>query len=180
MGQMVNTTENDVLGYNTAIQLAERNGGTNTAVTLRRNGPPPYTDDGMALKYATYNNLLFDAMGNTRLEMVLLIVPQLAREYGLWDRANFDRGLIESFAAVYPQLRELDFMTEANTVDLPMFFLHGRNDVNAMAPLVERYYNALHAPHKELIWTESGHGASAQEILDTMVNRVLPQTMPAP
>lgn len=178
-GQMVNTTENDVFGYELAVKVATESGDTNTAESLRRNGPPPYDGDGMALKYAVYNNVLFDYMDNARLELVLLLVPQFAREYGLWDRVNFDRGLIESYAAVYPQLRDLDFTTQANKIDVPMYFLHGRNDVNAVSSLVERYYNVLQAPHKELIWIESGHGATAKEILDTLVNRILPQTQSA-
>jgi hypothetical protein len=43
---------------------------------------------------------------------------------------------------------------------------------------VERYYHGLQAPHKELIWLESGHGATAEETLEVMVNRVLAQTQP--
>ena len=177
-GQMVNTTENDRAGYALAIQIASERGDTGTANTLRSYGPPPYTGDGMALKYAAYNNVLFDYMGDARLEVVLLLVPQLAREYGLWDRVNFDRGLIESYSVLYPQLRDLDFTTEARQVGVPMFFLVGRNDVNAMASLVERYYTVLQAPHKELIWLESGHGASASDIHDALLNRVLPHTQP--
>lgn len=176
MGQMVNTTENDRIGYELALRIANERGDMNLAETLRRNGPPPYGGEGMALKYAVYNNVLFDYMGNARLELILTLVPQLAREYGLWDRVNFDRGLIESFAVVYPQLRELDFTTEANQIDVPMYFLHGHNDVNATASLVERYFNVLQAPRKELIWLESGHSAGADEILDAMLNHVLPQT----
>jgi hypothetical protein len=73
---------------------------------------------------------------------------------------------------------DLDFTTEAAKVDMPMYFLVGRRDVNAMASLVERYYSLLDAPHKELIWLDSAHGAGPDEILDAMVNRVLPQTHP--
>jgi pimeloyl-ACP methyl ester carboxylesterase len=176
MGQMVNTTENDRFGYDLAVRVATDRGDARTADALRRNGPPPYDGEGMALKYAAYNNVLFDHMGNARLELILLLVPQLAREYGLADRLNFDRGLIESYTVLYPQLRDLDFTTEARRVEVPMFFLVGRNDVNAVAALVERYYQQLQAPHKEIIWLESGHGASAEEIRDAMLTRVLPMT----
>lgn len=58
----------------------------------------------------------------------------------------------------------------------PMYFLVGRHDVNAMASLVEDYYNELQAPHKELIWLESGHGASAEDMVDALVNQVLPES----
>lgn len=178
MGQMVNTTENDRMGYELALKITTERGDIRTANRLRAYGPPPYVGDGMALKYALYNNILFDSMGNARLEFVLLLVPQLAQEYGLWDRVNFDRGLIQSYAVLYPQLRDLDFTTQAAKIDVPMFFLHGRNDVNAVSSLVERYYNGLHAPYKELIWLDSGHGAGPAEIQDALVNHVLVQAPP--
>jgi CubicO group peptidase (beta-lactamase class C family) len=146
--------------------------------TLLRNGPPPYDGDGMAMKYAVYNNVLFRHMESPTLELILLMVPQFAREYGLLDRVNFARGLIESFPVVYPQLRDLDFITQASTLEVPIYFLVGRQDINAMAPLVERYYNALKAPHKELIWLEGGHGATPEQLADAFVNKVLTQTYP--
>jgi pimeloyl-ACP methyl ester carboxylesterase len=172
-GQMVNTTENDRLGYQFALKVAGERGDTTTVDTLRHNGPPPYVGDGMAMKYVAYNDVLFSYMGSPSLEMVLLLAPQFAPEYGLLDKVNFDRGLIELYAVLYPQLRDLDFMRSATRLDVPIYFLVGRHDVNAMASLVERYYNVLQAPHKELIWLDSGHGASADDILDAMVNHVL-------
>lgn len=171
-GQMVNTTENDRLGYELAIEWLTERGDARAAEGLRRNGPPPYFGDGMALKYAAYNNVLFDYMGSARLEMILLVVPQFAREYGLVDKVNFARGLIESFPVVYGQLHDLDFTTQAAQLDVPIYYLVGR-DVNAMAPLVERYYEVLEAPYKELIRLESGHGATAEEYRDALVNHVL-------
>lgn len=177
-GQMVNTTENDRMGYEIALRTAAERGHADTVNKLRANGPPPYTGDGMALKYAAYNNVLFDIMGSPSLETVLLLVPQFAREYGLLDKANFARGLAESFTVVYPQLQDLDFTTQAAKLDLPVYFLVGRQDINAMASLVERYYNVLEAPYKEIIWLESGHGASRDELLDAMVNHVLAQARP--
>jgi pimeloyl-ACP methyl ester carboxylesterase len=177
-GQMVNTTENDRMGYEIALRTAAERNDNGTVKKLRRNGPPPYAGERMAIKYATYNNVLFDIMGSPRLEMVLLLAPQFAREYGLLDKVNFARGLVESFTVVYPQLYDLDFTTQAARLDLPVYFLVGRQDINAMASLVERYYNVLEATHKELIWLESGHGASSEELLEAMVNHVLPQRKP--
>lgn len=177
-GQMVNTTENDRLGYEIALDDATQRGDTATVNRLIYNGPPPYSGPGMAMKYALYNNVLFRYMDSATLEVVLLVVPQLAKEYGLIDKVNFARGLIDSFPVVYPQLRDLDFTTQAATLSVPVYFLVGRNDVNAVASLVERYYNVLNAPQKKLIWVEGGHGATAEQIVDTLVNTVLEQTYP--
>jgi hypothetical protein len=60
-----------------------------------------------------YNNVLLDHMGSLRIEQVLVLVPQFAREYGLVDKVNFARGLIDSYPVLYPQLRDLDFTTQA-------------------------------------------------------------------
>ena len=117
-------------------------------------------------------------MDSPTLDLVLLLVPHFAREYGLVDRANFARGLLDSFPVVYAQLHALDFETQAAQLDLPVYFLVGHEDVNAMASLVERYYNGLQAPHKELIWLASGHGATPEELTDALVNKVLAQTQP--
>jgi pimeloyl-ACP methyl ester carboxylesterase len=178
IGQMVNTTENDQMGYRLALKLVEEKGDYKLLDRLTAYGEPPYTGDGMAIKYAVYNNVLFDYMGSANLQTVLLLVPQFAREYGLVDKINFARGLAESFAVVYPQLQGLDFAVEAPNMEVPMYFLVGRRDVNAMASLVEEYYNILQAPYKELIWMESGHGATSGDILDTMINHVMVNSPP--
>jgi hypothetical protein len=62
-----------------------------------------------------------------------------------------------------------------------VYFFKGRKDVNAMVSLAELYYNVLQAPHKELIWSTSGHGiqgADPNQVVDVLVNRVLAQTWP--
>lgn len=82
---------------------------------------------------------------------------------------------------LYPQLQDLDFTTQAARLDVPVYFFEGRKDVNAMTSLVEHYYRMLQAPHKELIWSSSGHGiagADPKQVVDVMVNHVLKQTWP--
>jgi pimeloyl-ACP methyl ester carboxylesterase len=180
-GQMVNTAENDLLGYELALRYVGERGDTATAELLRRNGPPPYRGDGMVGKYVAYIDVLNDYMGAPRYALVVPIVPMFAPEYGLVDKVNHTRGLFDSFATVYPQLSDLDFTTQADKLDVPVYLLVGRRDVNAMASLAERYYNVLRAPHKELIWLEGGHGLSGEnhgQFVDLMVNTVLKQTYP--
>jgi pimeloyl-ACP methyl ester carboxylesterase len=67
-------------------------------------------------------------------------------------------------------------------IDVPVYFLVGRHDVNAPPALVEDYLKTLQAPRKELIWFEhSGHSPWVEEpdkTVDVMVNIVLPQTLP--
>jgi pimeloyl-ACP methyl ester carboxylesterase len=179
--QMVNTTENDVLGYELALQYLTEQGDMAQLETLRRNGPPPYTGANVTGRYVAYLDVLNDIMEAPRYALVVPIVPFLAPEYGLVDKINHTRGLIESFEVVYPQLRDLDFIQQAPHLEVPVYFLVGRDDVNAMAFLVERYYDVLEAPHKELFWMDGGHGlsgANLPQFEDIMVNTVLRQTYP--
>ena len=89
--------------------------------------------------------------------------------------------LIESFNVLYRQLKKLDFTTQAPKLNVPVYLFAGREDVNAMSSIVERYYNILEAPHKELIWLNGGHGlddSNINQFVDIMVNRVLAETYP--
>ena len=181
-GQMVNTTENDILGYELALDYLTQKGDTRTVETLRKNGPPPYTGENVTGRYVAYLDILNVYMDMPRLSVIVPIVPFMATEYGLVDKINHTRGVIDSFNTVYPQLKDLDFITQAPKLDVPVYIFAGRNDVNAMYTIVEEYCNVLEAPHKELIWLEGGHGLGGDNLhqfVDVMLNKVLVETYPA-
>jgi pimeloyl-ACP methyl ester carboxylesterase len=178
-GQMVNTTENDILGYELALDYLTKKGDIKTVEILRRNGPPPYAGDKVTGRYVAYLDVLQEYMQMPRYTVIVPLVPLFASEYGYVDKINHTRGLIESFNVVYPQLKDLEFMTQAPKLDVPVYLFAGRNDVNAMYTIVEEYYNVLEAPHKELIWLEGGHGLDGNNLhqfVDVMVNKVLAET----
>jgi pimeloyl-ACP methyl ester carboxylesterase len=181
-GQMVNTTENDILGYEFALDYLAKKGDTKTLEVLRRNGPPPYTGKNVTGRYVAFLDELNVYMGMPRLSLIVPIVPFFASEYGYMDKINHTRGIVDSFDAIYPQLEDLDFMAQASKLDVPVYFFVGRYDVNAMYTLVEEYYNLLEAPHKELIWLEGGHGLGGDNLhqfVDVMINQVLVETYPS-
>jgi pimeloyl-ACP methyl ester carboxylesterase len=93
-------------------------------------------------------------------------------------------GILATLTVVYPQLWDVDFRTQATRLEVPVYFLIGRHDVNASPALTKEYYQKLTAPHKELIWFEhSGHTPWTNEpdrFVDAMVNRVLATSRPHP
>ncbi len=178
-GQMVNIIRDDVMGYELALNYSVERGDAKMVETLQRNGPPPYTGEDMLDKYVTYLDVLNDYMNSPHYTVIVPIVPFIAPEYGLVDKINHTRGLIRSFEVVYPQLQDVDFITQAAKLDVPVYIFAGRNDVNAMSSLVEEYFNILEAPHKELIWLNGGHGLDGSNLgqfVDVMVNKVLAET----
>jgi pimeloyl-ACP methyl ester carboxylesterase len=132
-------------------------------------------------KYVAYLDVLNDYMNSPHYTVIVPIIPFVAPEYGFMDKINHTRGIVDSFPVVYPQLENLDFKTQASKLEVPVYIFAGRDDVNAMSSLVERYYNILEAPHKELIWLNGGHGLGDENIgqfVDVMVNKVLVQNQP--
>ncbi|PQJ27013.1 hypothetical protein BSZ35_18775 [Salinibacter sp. 10B] len=161
-GQMVRTTENDVMGYELALRYLEGRGETERLERLRRKGPPPYQSGNPILTYADYldvlNRIMSERAPGEGESHDILIDALLAPEYGFWDKVNWVRGLAKVFNVVYPQLEDLDLTTQAAEVEVPVYFFVGRHDVNAMTTLVEKYYAVLEAPRKEIVWFEkSGH-----------------------
>lgn len=184
-GQRTSVHEDDVLGYEFALEEATRQGNTPLVEKLRSNGPPPYTGWNMAIKNLDYLNVLnayasdhatAEATGHN-----LMSDAVTGPEYGLLDRFNWIRGLWEGFTQIYPQLDVIDFGTQATKLEVPVYFLQGRWDLVEMSSLLERWYAVLEAPHKEIIYFEnSGHTPHSWEpskVVDVIVNQILPQTV---
>jgi pimeloyl-ACP methyl ester carboxylesterase len=185
-GQMVAFKENDILCYEFALRWARERGDAQKVEQLERLGPPPYYGQGVAQKEAAFlldtyaymnQNPAVIRAGNTLRDMA-------GQEYGLYDKLNYVRGALETLNVVYPQLWEVDLRTQSPHLDVPVYFLKGRHDVNAPTSLTEEYFQLLSAPHKELIWFErSGHNPWISEpelFVDVMVSRVLAHAQPAP
>ncbi len=181
--QMVDFLETDSYDYTLAIRLAFESGDFVKVGKLMSQGPPPYYGEGVAWKVAEY--VLYLSQHMTRNPAITgpgydTLGDIASPEYGLVDKANYFRGLIATMNAVWPQLWEVDLREQAPRLQVPIYFLEGRHDVNAPPALVESYLEGLEAPHKELIWFEhSGHSPwvdEAAKVVDIMVNTVLADT----
>ncbi|MBE0689901.1 MAG: alpha/beta fold hydrolase [Anaerolineae bacterium] len=185
-GQMVTTTENDVLGYEFDLDYLAQRGETEAIERLRQIGPPPYSGSDMMWRYmdvfGVQNGYMNAHAHGEDVNHNLMFDSLLAPEYGLVDKVNWLRGLIDVFVNVYPQIADLDFRTQAAQLSVPVYIIKGRWDVNAMNSLVEDYFAILDAPHKELIWFEdSAHTPlwdSPRHFVEVMVDTVMAQTRP--
>lgn len=182
-GQMVAFLENDQMCYDFAVKWAQERGDTGKVDKLVRQGPPPYYGSGTAWAQATYlldtfsymnqNPAIADNGANTFRDLA-------APEYGLYDKVSWFRGVLETLDVVYPQLWNIDFRKQATKLEVPVYFLIGRHDINAPVVLAEQYYQLLDAPHKEIVWFEhSGHTpwvSESDRFVEAMVDTVLAQT----
>lgn len=159
--QMIDFAETERIDYATAMELAMDKNDTATVNKLEANGLPPYYGKNLTWKSAVYLNYLSNSMAsnpaihnpgyNTLRDI-------FSPEYGILDKINFARGIINTYNHVYQQLYDIDMRTDYISLDVPIYFFEGRYDFNAPTSLVEEYYNVLDCPEKEIVWFEhSGH-----------------------
>ncbi len=180
--QMVAFLETDLIAYDFAINWAQEKGDTQRVAELRAQGPPPYYGDNVAWQQVNYLRDTYAYMNQDPAIDTSFNTPRDlgSPEYGLLDIVNWARGPLDTLGVVYQQLWDVDFREQAPALDVPVYFLTGRHDVNAPPALIEEYYELLDAPHKEIVWFErSGHSpwvSESEKFVDVMVNTVLAQT----
>lgn len=185
--QMVDVQETDQTVYDLVLTRSRQIGDTQFVQTLEKQGPPPYSGKSTIRPYATLFSREY-AMFEVphikseayRREGDALMLMLKQPEYGWLDRVYYLLGMMNTFNVVYPQLQEMDFRQDATRLDLPVYIVLGRHDMNNPSPLPEEYFNLLEAPRKQLVYFEdSGHGMLWQEadkFHRLMVETVLPET----
>lgn len=160
-GQMVDFAQTEVDDYKLALKIAKERGDTAKVKQLERRGSPPYYGDSVIFDMLAYLQYLDNEMarrGNINPSKSNIYASVLAPEYGLIDKYNWAAGLFRTLDQVFPQLYNINFRKSATKLEVPMYFLLGRHDLNAPTYLAEEYYQLLNAPKKELVWFEhSGH-----------------------
>lgn len=160
-GQMVDFAETERIDYEKALEIAKLKNDMGIVKKLMANGVPPYYGKDVTWKSAVYLNYLSSYMARN---------PEIhnpgyntlrdlgSSEYGLLDKINSFRGIINTYNHVYQQLYDIDMRTDYAELAVPVYFFLGRHDVNAPTVLVEEYVEVLNAPSKKIVWFEySGH-----------------------
>lgn len=93
-------------------------------------------------------------------------------EHTLVDRINVFRGIMGSMRLLWPELSGVNLFEAVPELTIPVFVIEGRYDHEVPSEIAEKYFEALRAPSKELIWFEnSAHLPNAEE--RDAFNRVL-------
>ncbi len=159
-GQMVAFIETEIYCYNKALEIALAKADSKLVKKLKAQGAPPYYKE-ISLKSANYLMYLYKEMlrnPNINHNSHNTITDISGSEYGVFDKINYFIALYKTFDHVYPQLYDYDLRIDASNIEVPVYILHGKYDLNAPIYLVQDYFTVLNAPYKELICFEhSGH-----------------------
>ena len=75
-----------------------------------------------------------------------------SKEYSLFDFLLWPLGSARSLKTMWYEVVHIDLSKLVPNINVPVFFMSGKNDMNNPTSLVEKYYKELHAPAgKELI-----------------------------
>jgi pimeloyl-ACP methyl ester carboxylesterase len=186
-GQMVDPRETDNRLYDDVLAYAARTGDRALADRMRSFGRPPYRDTlGYAFVMGYYEKIepytdptayraLARRPGND-VGMMGLKAP----EYSLMGRVGVVRGLLDTFALMYPQLQGIDFRRDVTRLEIPVYVLVGDHELEARSALVPQWLDRLSAPRIVLErYHDSAHAPHATEFERFhrfMVDTVLPQT----
>jgi pimeloyl-ACP methyl ester carboxylesterase len=187
-GQMVSQRETDLRIYRGLMEHATRTGDHELTARLRSFGEPPYAD----VFANAYVMQQYEA-----LEPDYTLLPEVeklgedhfreigpwgvfGREYDLVEKVNVMRGLMETFARVYPQLQEIDFRRDVKRLEVPVYLLRGTSELAARDDLAVEWFNQLEAPRKRMYALDhAGHAVLTERagaLRTILTETVLPET----
>lgn len=161
-GQMVNLTETDTMFWEDSLDWAERTGNTRLAATLRQNGTPPYSDllDYEPAISHEHDWNPYPGLDTSKEMPFNTFVP----ENGLMDRVNALRGLLDTFAALYPQIQTVDLREDAASLEVPVYIVTGKYEARGRTVPAQAWFESLEAPYKEwVVFERSGHRPHFEE-----------------
>jgi pimeloyl-ACP methyl ester carboxylesterase len=187
-GQMVSQRETDLRIYRDLLAHARATGDGGLAAKLRSFGPPPYDDvyanafvmqhyEALEPKYT-----FVDQVKRVEDEHFRELGPWgvLGREYDLVEKVNVLRGLLETFAVLYPQLQGIDFRRDVPRLEVPVYVVRGAAELAARDDLAVEWFQQLDAPRKQLIsFGHAGHAVLTERpdgFRTLLLETVLPET----
>ena len=185
VGQMVSPAETDRIFYRDTLAWASESGNTGVVDKLTRSGPPPYTtmlDYEPALSYEQevypYSHAGNSEGAGGMGENIFV------GEYTLLEQLHIFGGFMDTFSVLYPQIQDVDFRTQATSLDVPVYLVEGRHEAPGRAQLAKQWFALLEAPSKKLATFEnSGHRPlweQPTQFHDLMTSTVLAETALTP
>lgn len=182
VGQMVSQGATDKIFYEDTLAWAREEGNTDLVDTLEASGPPPYTD---VLNYeAALSPQMevhpYDHSANSE-GAGQMSENLLVEEYTLLEQVHVLGATVDVFSVLYPQLQDIDFRTQATSLEVPVYLAQGRHEAPGRQLLVQEWFEQLHAPSKQLTYFEtSGHRplweqpAEFQDLMATVLAETAP------
>lgn len=167
MGQMVSGRENERVGYEMTLKLAEEAGNAQAVKELKELAPYPEADGTLPIEKVNNERKWSVALGGltygrSDLDYYFDLV-KLSPEYTVSNMAAIDKGSRLSLGRLFPELMRFDF-TGITRWRCPIVMIAGRHDLTTPGSPVEAWMKRVQAPSKKMIWLEnSAHMMMVEE-----------------
>lgn len=167
IGQVVNLIENERLSYAYVLDQARRRGDVNAVKELEG-----IRDYYLPSKYSIWKIFKqrsylakYGGVFHGRDNYSLLFEADTKGEYSLFDLLPFFLGGYKSISEMWPELMHTVKLEKTDTIfNIPVYFFTGAHDYNVPFELTEKYFRAVKAPRKGLVWfNRSAHMAGFEE-----------------
>lgn len=79
-------------------------------------------------------------------------------EYTFLEKLHIFGGFMDTFSVLYPQIQDLDFRTQATSLEVPVYLAQGAHETPGRAAPAQQWFDLLDAPSKKLVtFDTSGH-----------------------
>jgi len=183
VGQVINTEQNEEVGYRDTLRQARYSHNEQAVKNLESIAPypPPNLDFG---KMSILRDWERDLLGPppsapvfTDIKKILLSVVS-APEYSLVDDYGWIHSTQFSISILLPEIMRIDLTKLGLDFRAPVFLFEGRHDPYCPPSLIWEYGQTIKAPQKEFVWFEnSGHFPffeEQQKFTDELSQEVLP------
>ena len=161
--QIIDWVENDKLCYAWLHKEASRKKDQKTIRSLQAIGEPPYLQGfkqwgqirRLLLKYKSMFHNAGDRNSPTFMSGLKMMLK--SKDYSWMDIYNsLYRGFLLSYnEGMIKDLNTFSFFKQAQRIEVPVLFVHGREEKHVWPELVLRYYEGLDAPKgKAFYWSE--------------------------
>lgn len=180
--QLVNERVGQAASYARVLHLARAAGDQNTVKALEANGPPPW---GSIHKWPVFHKALlaYQAKLVTAASPLTTIDPAYASTA---ERAQYDEADDFSFIHFFGMtmsgpMETVDLPALGTDFAVPVFFVQGQEDINALPELAKAFFDTIKAPQKQFITVPgTGHEDSVESLkltLDLLKNQVRPNAI---
>jgi proline iminopeptidase len=176
-GQMVDVVETDRIFYDDVVAEARRRGDEATLERLTALDPPPYPrwEDDVAVNSLERSFFAYPEFdGHTEMTTTIW-----GPEYRLMDSFAAVRGLLDTYALLYPKLQQVDLREAVRELDVPLYVVVGEHESHGRVAPARVWFDQLRTPGKE--WVElpaSGHRANFEQpdLYARLLARILDET----
>ena len=175
VGQVADMAASEAASYAFVLARARERGRRQAVARLLAIGPPPHTLEQIGVQ-RRWLMALGGVLG-PNLSLAKLVWRGLTSpEASPWDLVRMVEGSRFSLPPLWPELSAANLPRAVPRLEVPVFFLLGRLDMQVVSSVAAAYFEGLEAPHKELAWFEtSGHMVPFEE--PERFNRTLVETV---